>query len=584
MKNETVLWKPLRWALAASAAVLLSTGVASARDDEQVLTLPLGGTAAEPLANGTATYRIRPDQTKLEIEIEDLHQTASVEFFLDGASLGSAAVSLGEANLELESETASVPVLSEDSEVVLRDASSGDIVATSGNVASTEGDDEGFDDNGGTEGDDEGFDDNGGTEGDDEGFDDNGGNEGDDEGFDDNGDNEGDDNSEGEDEGDNEGDDNSEGEDEGDDDSGEVELEFALDGTSNDPNAYGKAELKNDNDRRRIEVEVQGVTAATRVSVLVDGVNVGTGSVREGEAEVKRDEREDYTIPVVSAASRVDVINSDNGDILLSNKEVVIAPEGETEGSSSEGEGEGALEGEGEPSSDDGIQLRQKLGPNGYYVPGETTVIEARMTYTGAVPVLALSIEQTLPEGWTYVGTLNGMGAFLNPAPGDSGTLTWAWINVPAMPATLRYEVLVPEDATGVQTVAGNVLYRRMGGAEYAVSKLDAPAGEGFPAEFCHSTDTDDSWTVELSEVLRMIQIHNVGAYHCSDGTEDGYAPGIGDDSCMRHDSDQLNPDWAVDVSELLRTIQFYNSEDSAYQVVEGTEDGFEPGVFRLED
>ena len=47
-----------------------------------------------------------------------------------------------------------------------------------------------------------------------------------------------------------------------------------------EPNAFGKAELKNDNERRRIEVEAKGITAATRVSVLVDGINVGSGSVR----------------------------------------------------------------------------------------------------------------------------------------------------------------------------------------------------------------------------------------------------------------------------------------------------------------
>jgi hypothetical protein len=217
-------------------------------------------------------------------------------------------------------------------------------------------------------------------------------------------------------------------------------------------------------------------------------------------------------------------------------------------------------------------------------VAGETNVVEAHLSYSGTDRVLALSVEQTLPAGWTYVRTLDNKGAFLNPRVGDSGTLTWAWIVVPAMPVVLRFEVLVPADATGVQTVGGNVVYRRMGGAEYAVASLDAPAGEGFTKEFCHNTDSDRDWTVELGEVLRMIQFYNIGTYHCADDSEDGFAPGIGDDSCGAHDADHLNTDGSVDMSELLRTIQFYNAEDSAYKVEDGSEDGYAPGLFSLED
>jgi hypothetical protein len=81
-----------------------------------------------------------------------------------------------------------------------------------------------------------------------------------------------------------------------------------------------------------------------------------------------------------------------------------------------------------------------------------------------------------------------------------------------------------------------------------------------------------------------MIQFYNIGTYHCADDSEDGFAPGIGDDSCGAHDADHLNTDGSVDMSELLRTIQFYNAEDSAYKVEDGSEDGYAPGLFSLED
>ncbi|MBI1321008.1 MAG: hypothetical protein GC168_18950 [Candidatus Hydrogenedens sp.] len=589
------LMAPQRWALASLLACALFAGTASAKDGVVTTTVALGGTDAEPFANGSVRYRVEGVDTKLELEIEDLRNTAVIAAEIDGVAIGSAPVLFGQANIELESENGAVPVLAPDSAVVVTNLETGDVIATNDSASGVgsgddegevEGSSEGADDHGGSsegEYEDEGEDDHGGSsegEYEDEGEDDHGGNsegEYEDEGEDDHGGN-----SEGEYEDEGEDDHGGSSEGEYDEDAGELELEFALIPTANDPNASGKAELKNDNERRRIEVEVQGITAAERISVLVDGINVGTGRVREGEAEVKRDERADYTIPNINNASRVDVIDSDSGDILLSNKDVVIVvPEGEPEGSGST-EGEGSPEGEVVPV--DGIQLTQKLGANGYYAPGETIIIEARMSYTGTVPVLALSIEQTLPEGWTFVGDVNNMGAFLRPVAGDSGTLTWAWINVPGMPAVLRYEVLVPETATGVQTIAGNVLYRRMGGAEYAVAQLDAPAGEGFAKSYCHSADSDDSWTLDLTELLRMIQFYNVGVYHCSDGTEDGYSPGLGDDTCAIHDADQLHADWSVDISELLRTIQFYNAEDSAYHVEFETEDGFNPGVFSLQN
>ena len=150
--RNRVIAKALALLLAAGAF----TGVSYANDDETVVTVAIGGTEAEPFANGNASYRVRPDQQKLEIEVEDLRNTDSVEFVVDGVSLGTATVSLGQANVELESENGPVPVLTAASQVIVADASTGDIIAASGNVI-VDDDDEGQDDNGGSsEGDDEG--------------------------------------------------------------------------------------------------------------------------------------------------------------------------------------------------------------------------------------------------------------------------------------------------------------------------------------------------------------------------------------------------------------------------------------------
>ena len=93
-----------------------------------------------------------------------------------------------------------------------------------------------------------------------------------------------------------------------------------------------------------------------------------------------------------------------------------------------------------------------------------------------------------------------------------------------------------------------------------------------------HSADTDSSSTFALNELLRVIQFYNSGVIYCQFGTEDGYSPTGGDQLCPPHDSDYNGgPSWSVDLTELLRIVQFYNS--GGYSVCDGTEDGYCPGL-----
>nr|HPO16134.1 hypothetical protein [Candidatus Hydrogenedentota bacterium] len=103
--------------------------------------------------------------------------------------------------------------------------------------------------------------------------------------------------------------------------------------------------------------------------------------------------------------------------------------------------------------------------------------------------------------------------------------------------------------------------------------------GEGEEPEGTHSADQDGNGQISLSELLRVIQFFNSDGYHCEAGTEDGYAPGQGDTSCMPHASDYNAQDWYINLSELLRLIQFFNSGGYHYCPDEGTEDGFCPGL-----
>ncbi len=88
-----------------------------------------------------------------------------------------------------------------------------------------------------------------------------------------------------------------------------------------------------------------------------------------------------------------------------------------------------------------------------------------------------------------------------------------------------------------------------------------------------HSADQNTNQAIELEELLRVVQFYNVGDYHCSFGSEDGYAPGDGFRECKPHDSDYNPQNWQIHLSELLRLVQLFNAE--GYIASADAEDGY---------
>ncbi len=132
-----------------------------------------------------------------------------------------------------------------------------------------------------------------------------------------------------------------------------------------------------------------------------------------------------------------------------------------------------------------------------------------------------------------------------------------------------------PEEGEGVLEGEGTVE-----GEEEGVPSEGSPEeGEGGVEDEFLTADQDQDNLISLSELLRVIQFFNSGGYHCEAGTEDGYAPGPGDETCAPYDSDYNPQDWEISLSELLRVIQFFNSGGYHACPGEGTEDGFCPGL-----
>jgi len=99
-----------------------------------------------------------------------------------------------------------------------------------------------------------------------------------------------------------------------------------------------------------------------------------------------------------------------------------------------------------------------------------------------------------------------------------------------------------------------------------------------------HSADQNGDNRIQLSELLRVIQLFNSGGYHCAvapETSEDGYVPGLdGDKSCRPHGSDYYPQDWTISLSELLRLIQFFNS--GGYHACPGeSEDNYCVGLIK---
>lgn len=100
--------------------------------------------------------------------------------------------------------------------------------------------------------------------------------------------------------------------------------------------------------------------------------------------------------------------------------------------------------------------------------------------------------------------------------------------------------------------------------------------GDGEGQIVVHSADTSGDGALQLAEVLRIIQLYNGSGFGCAEEpSEDGYAIGSVDHACPLYDADYLTQNWIIELSELLRAVQLFNS--GGYFACESGEDGYCP-------
>ncbi len=94
--------------------------------------------------------------------------------------------------------------------------------------------------------------------------------------------------------------------------------------------------------------------------------------------------------------------------------------------------------------------------------------INVSIAKSGQEQVTLLGLEETLPEGWSFVGLVDGNVPLATVSPGTEGLLEFGWLAIPAFPVVFRYRLLVPPGTVREQRISGQVLFKYSGGPSRA--------------------------------------------------------------------------------------------------------------------
>ena len=120
-----------------------------------------------------------------------------------------------------------------------------------------------------------------------------------------------------------------------------------------------------------------------------------------------------------------------------------------------------------EPTTTSFTRTLSGAGVDGnFFIPGEQITVDIVMDKSGPKTVTALGFEDTVPTGWTYVSASGANVPDVKPTVGATDTLGFAYIAVPAFPASFSYVLQVPANAENQGCLEGEVQFRTDGGQE----------------------------------------------------------------------------------------------------------------------
>jgi len=198
------------------------------------------------------------------------------------------------------------------------------------------------------------------------------------------------------------------------------------------------------------------------------------------------------------------------------------------------------------------------------FIQGEVVfspVLQANAVFLSTVVIEVL--EQNQPLTGASVSTVPGVN--VNATESQAGVYVFS-----AMPSGL-FSFLIEKPGYSDRVLVLTVDDVLVSAVTEMAPEDGGPGGLG-----AHSADLNGNSAVDLSELLRVVQLYNVTSFSCQEGTEDGFTLGPGDRTCDLHSADYQAPQWKLTLSEVLRVLQLFNS--GGFTVCSGTtEDGFCP-------
>lgn len=238
--------------------------------------------------------------------------------------------------------------------------------------------------------------------------------------------------------------------------------------------------------------------------------------------------------------------------------ELICPEEGELEEGAAEGSAEGVAEGLVEGGIEGDIEGTSE-GANEGSIEGSIEgvaegVLEGAVegTAEGSEEGTQEGLNEGIAEGISEGGDEGGAEGFIEGGP--EGTNEGVEEGI----AEGQFEGLEEGSIEGAQEGSAE------GETEGAVEGLE---------ETIHTADLNSNRRIDLTELLRLIQLYNFrDGFGCGDG-EDGFDLGSLLRECDYHATDYAEPRWIITLSELLRAVQMFNLGE--YWLCPEAEDGF---------
>ena len=206
---------------------------------------------------------------------------------------------------------------------------------------------------------------------------------------------------------------------------------------------------------------------------------------------------------------------------------------------------------------------------SGYRSPGTGTVVTGSFSYPGGQVLTQLTWYPVLPEGWALVAA-EGQGGVQVDATNlvFSGPFT-------NNPITFSCTLSVPGNEPVTNQIRAGVDFR-FAGMAMARSVMVSP--DPLIIGRYHSADyRAPFWTLDGTEINRVLAYWRAGAYHVDATGYDGYAPGAGSTNGGLHSADFQDSRWTIDETEAGTALAYWRA--GHFVVNPGSADGYAAGA-----